>query len=176
MVSFDAVSLFINVSPPKTIEIITNRLYPEDDPLLNQLSFKKEVFKKLTLCFTQELFAYKDRLYKQIERVTMGFPLGPTMANFLLSHLKEKIFADKSICWHKLRLVGSPASPGRATSQLCRVRCIELAGFSQIVFMIMSNRLVLTSTSLLCPKSRLLSIMRGLETLCHFTKSVRFFK
>ena len=37
-----------------------------------------------------------DRFYKQVERIIMGNPLGPTMANFFMAHLIEKIFAEKS--------------------------------------------------------------------------------
>ena len=33
---------------------------------------------------------FNDRLYKQIDGVTMGSPLGPTLANFFLGHLEEK--------------------------------------------------------------------------------------
>ena len=33
---------------------------------------------------------YKDRLYKQIDGMTMGSPLGPTLANFFFEHLKEQ--------------------------------------------------------------------------------------
>ena len=104
IISFDAVSLFTNVSLFETIKIIANRLYSQNDPLLNQLPLKKEVFKKLMFCDTQGLFMHKDRLYKQIEGVTMGSPLGPTISNFFLGHLEEKIFDDKSICLPKLYL------------------------------------------------------------------------
>ena len=82
MVSFDAVLLFINVPLSETIEIIANHFYPEDDPLLNQLPFKKEVFKKLMFCAAQGLFMNKDPLHKQINGVTMGSLLEPTIANF----------------------------------------------------------------------------------------------
>ena len=33
-----------------------------------------------------------DKLYKQIDGVTMGSPLGPTLANFFRGCLEEKIF------------------------------------------------------------------------------------
>ena len=33
---------------------------------------------------------YKDKLYKQIDGVTMGSCLGPTLANFFLGCLEEK--------------------------------------------------------------------------------------
>ena len=43
---------------------------------------------------TQELFMYNDKLYKQIDGVTMGSPLDPTLANFFLGCLEEKIFEN----------------------------------------------------------------------------------
>ena len=49
MVSFNVVSLFTNVPLYKTIEIIANRLYP-DDPPLNQLSIQKSIQETDVLC------------------------------------------------------------------------------------------------------------------------------
>ena len=39
---------------------------------------------------------HNERFYKQVEGIIMGNPLGPTMANFFMAHLEEKIFAEKS--------------------------------------------------------------------------------
>ena len=47
---------------------------------------------------------FNNRLYKQIDGVTMGSPLGPTLANFFLRHLEEKIFAQNSSAAPKLYL------------------------------------------------------------------------
>ena len=47
---------------------------------------------------------FNDRLYKQIDRVTMGSPLGPTLANFFLGHLEKKMFAQISLAAPKLYL------------------------------------------------------------------------
>ena len=46
----------------------------------------------------------KDRLYKQVDGVTMGSLLGVTIANLFLGHLEEKVFADKPFCLPKLYL------------------------------------------------------------------------
>ena len=40
---------------------------------------------------TQGLFMYKDKLYKQINDVTIGSCLGPTLANFFFGCLEEKL-------------------------------------------------------------------------------------
>ena len=43
---------------------------------------------------TQGLFMYNNKLYKQIEGVTIRSPLGPTLAIFFLRCLEEKLFEN----------------------------------------------------------------------------------
>ena len=45
------------------------------------------------LLATQGIFMHNERFYKQVEGIIMGNQLGPTMANFCMAHLEEKIFA-----------------------------------------------------------------------------------
>ena len=52
MVSFDVVSLFINVPLVKTIDIIINRLYDEHNN--NSIPIPKDIFKKLLLLAPKE--------------------------------------------------------------------------------------------------------------------------
>ena len=40
---------------------------------------------------TTGLFLYKDVLYQQIDGVTMGSPLGPSLANFFMANLETKM-------------------------------------------------------------------------------------
>ena len=94
MVSFDVISLFTNVPLVETIDIIINRLYDEHNN--NSIPIPKDIFKKLVLLATQGIFMHNERFYKQVEGIIMGNPLGPTMANFFMAHLEEKIFAEKS--------------------------------------------------------------------------------
>ena len=42
------------------------------------------------------MFLYKDKLYKQVDGVTMGSPLGPTLANFCLAHFESQLLSDNS--------------------------------------------------------------------------------
>ena len=90
--SFDVVSLCTNVPLSETIELIINRLYADGNPYA--IPFDKVVFRKLMFMATQGLFMYKDKLYKQIDGVTMGSCLGPTLANFFLGCLEEKLLAS----------------------------------------------------------------------------------
>ena len=90
MISFDVVSLFTNVPLAETIELVIERLYDNNNS--NAIPFEKSIFRQLIFMATQGLFMYNDKLYKQIDGVTMGSPLGPTLANFFLGCLEEKIF------------------------------------------------------------------------------------
>ena len=82
MVSFDVKSFFSNVLLQETIDLISNKIYAKNSNA-NYLPIKKENFKKLLNLATKGIFLYKDKLYQQIDGVSMGSPLGPTIANFL---------------------------------------------------------------------------------------------
>ena len=89
MVSFDVVSLFTNVPLAETIELVIERLYDNNNS--NAIPFEKSVFRQLMIMATQGLFVYNDKLYYKIDGVTIGSPLGPTLANFFQGCLEEKI-------------------------------------------------------------------------------------
>ena len=52
------------------------------------------MFRKLIFMATQGLFMYNDKFYEQRDSVTIGSCLGPTLANFFLGCLEEKLFAN----------------------------------------------------------------------------------
>ena len=97
LVSFDVVSLFTNVPLSETIELITDFLYSHKSKVRPPLP--KSNFKKLLTCATSGLFMYKDKVYQQTDGVTMGNPLGPTLANFFMANIESKIFESPS-CDH----------------------------------------------------------------------------
>ena len=45
---------------------------------------------------TSGIFMYHNRYFRQVDGVTMGSPLGPTMANFCLADLEAKLLRDSS--------------------------------------------------------------------------------
>ena len=94
LVSFDVVSLFTNLPLEETIKLIADELFSEENK--NQPLMKKEIFIKLLRLATQGQFLYKDILYKQIDSVTMGSPLGLTIANFFLTNLENGILKNKN--------------------------------------------------------------------------------
>ena len=105
VVSFDVSSLFTNVPLEETIQIITNAIYSENNSNQNQQPpIKKEAFIKLLRLATQGIFMHKERFYQQHDGVSMGSPLGPTIANFFLSHLENNILKRNSNFHPKLYL------------------------------------------------------------------------
>ena len=84
MVSFDVVSLFTNVPLIETIDIIIQRLYSNTAVVTPDIP--KKIFRKMLLLCTQGMFLYKDVLYRQLDGVAMGSPLGPSIANMFMAH------------------------------------------------------------------------------------------
>ena len=44
----------------------------------------------------KDFFTFTDKLYKQIDGVAMGSPLGLTLANFFLGNLENSVFEHSS--------------------------------------------------------------------------------
>ena len=97
IVSFDVVSLFTNIPLGETIEIIVNALYAETSIRIPPVP--KMVFKCLLQMATGGMFMYKDILFKQVDGVAMGSPLGPSLANFFLGHIENtSVFDNPDFC------------------------------------------------------------------------------
>ena len=73
-----------------TIHIIADKIYETKE----KPKFEKEVFIKLMEMATSGIFMYGDKYFKQTDGVTMGSPLGPTMANFCLSHFENQLLEE----------------------------------------------------------------------------------
>ena len=91
VVSFDVISLFTNVPLKETIEIVIDYLYADT---INVMHVDKKIFRRLVYFATQEVFRFNEKLYKLVDGVIIGNPLGPTLANFFLGHLEKKLFAN----------------------------------------------------------------------------------
>ena len=88
LVSFDVESLFTNVPLDETINLAVDYVYSEESRCKPQ--YDRRHFKKL-LCFaTSGEFIYRDRLFRQVDGVAMGSPLGPTLANLFLAHYERQ--------------------------------------------------------------------------------------
>ena len=72
----------------ETIEICTNELFKKSETVegLSKIEFKE----LLSVATKDSQFIFDGTLFKQIDGVTMGSPLGPTLANaFLVYHKKN---------------------------------------------------------------------------------------
>ena len=59
--------------------------------------YSKETLKKLLQIATGGYFLHRGRPCCQIDAVTMGSPLGPTLANFLGAHLENQFMAQRDV-------------------------------------------------------------------------------
>ena len=81
MVSFDVESLFTNIPLEKCIDLAVNYI-SEGNPDL-KLSELRSLF---TVATAQTHFLINGSFYDQIDRVAMGSPLAPVLANLFMGH------------------------------------------------------------------------------------------
>ena len=91
LVSFDVESLFTNIPLKETIDLVADYVYKVKEAAP---PFSKTVFKNMLKHATGGYFLHNGNLYTQVDGVTMGSPLGPTLANFFLAHLESQLFAE----------------------------------------------------------------------------------
>ena len=92
--SLDVESLFTNVPIDDTINIIINLAY--NHPIIAPPKIPSNLLRELLeMCTKESPFVTPDgRIFKQIDGVAMGSPLGPTFANFYMGYLEETTFSD----------------------------------------------------------------------------------
>ena len=80
-------SLFNNIHLDETIDICINQLFENTDTVEG---FTKSDFKQLLCLATKEsYFIFNSLLYKQIDGVAMGSPLGPSLVTTFLSYQEK---------------------------------------------------------------------------------------
>ena len=88
MASLDVESLFTNIPLEETIDNIINNLFLTTDKVHN---FESEELKQLlTFAAYDSFFLFGGEYYAQINGVTMGSPLGPTLDNDFCCHFEKK--------------------------------------------------------------------------------------
>ena len=92
LVSFDVESLFTNVPLLETIDIAVDKVYSPDNTFIPP--FPKETFKQLLHLATTGIFSFNNTLYQQIDGLSMGNPLAPTLANLFVGELESKYLAN----------------------------------------------------------------------------------
>src|ERR1700743_1307809 len=89
MISLDNESLFTNVPVSETIDIILRQLYPQDNVIYQGFS-KSDFHNLLKLAVEDSYFSFNNELYRQIDGMSMGSPLGPLFANIFLSYYESE--------------------------------------------------------------------------------------
>ena len=91
-ISFDVKSSFTSIPLKETVEIILNKIYEEK---MITTTLKKRTMKKLLLdaCIKTQFFVNGD-IYKQIDGVSVGSPLSPTLANIIMIALEDGMMKD----------------------------------------------------------------------------------
>ena len=94
LASLDVESLFTNVPIDRTIEIIIEHCY--NDPNILPPDIPKKILKELLEICTKEapFKSPNGKLYRQVDGVAMGSPLGPTFANYYMAHTENLILND----------------------------------------------------------------------------------
>ena len=94
---------------PEVIDDIFNSLFDNQKVIFtagplkrNQTRMSKRTLKKMMKLCTEGMFLYKGKLYKQVDGVAMGSPLGPTLANWYMGTIEKKLFANHMPSYPKL--------------------------------------------------------------------------
>ena len=88
-VLFDVKSLFTNIPLKKVVNIVQKLVY--DEKLITTQLEKRTLKKLLIDCCIKITFSFNNELYQQVLGVSMGSPLGPTLANILMTALEDEI-------------------------------------------------------------------------------------
>ena len=91
MISYDVTSLFTNIPLNETLDIAVNEII-KNEP---NIKMNKKELKKLFIFATSEShFIFNNKIYDQIDGVTMGSALGPVLANLFMGHHEENWIKD----------------------------------------------------------------------------------
>ena len=93
LASFDVRSLFDNIPLEETIDICI-----KECERLNIVpcNLTRKEFKSLLdiISVKESIFIFGDQLFKQVDGVAMGSPVGPTLANLFLCYHESKWLSD----------------------------------------------------------------------------------
>ena len=104
MASLDIDSLFTNVPLEETNKICINQLFQSENKVFGLN--KKEMHEMLSLTTKESIILFDNCFYSQIDGVSMGSPLGPTLANVFLCYHENQWLSDcpkhfKPVCYKR---------------------------------------------------------------------------
>ena len=86
LVSFDVSSLFTNILLNETIELALDYILSNNP----EVNISRKNLKKLFQFTTSEThFYFNEEIYEQVDRVVMGSPLAPVLANLFMGHHEQ---------------------------------------------------------------------------------------
>ena len=88
MASLYVESLLTKIPLNETINNCVSDLHSKN--LYNRKLSKRDLFKLLETATSESSFIFDYLLYKQVDRVAMGSPLGPTLGNAFLCHYEKE--------------------------------------------------------------------------------------
>ena len=88
MGSLDVDSLFTNIPLDEIVDICVIQLFENTDTV--EVFTKSELKQLICLATKESYFTFKSLLYKQIDGVAVGLPLGSCLANAFLSYIVRK--------------------------------------------------------------------------------------
>ena len=90
MVSYDVTALYTNVPTTEAINICTEKLFPTDTTMINGLG-REEFSRLLSLTCSNNQFLFNNKLYEQLDGLSMGNPAAPAIANTFMCHFEEQL-------------------------------------------------------------------------------------
>ena len=97
MVSSDVVSLFTKVPTDETLAVVRDKLAA--DLLLEECTciLIDNLMEMLTFCVETTYFGLGSDIYRQEERLAMGLPLSPVLANIYMEYFKQMALGSTSL-------------------------------------------------------------------------------
>ena len=94
--TFDVQSLFTNVPVREVIDIILECLYTSgNSPKVDMIPLSRENLKiLLELCSLDVEFSFDGKLWRQVDGMAMGSPLGPAFANIFVGFHEKKLLSQ----------------------------------------------------------------------------------
>ena len=92
MASLDVESLFTNIPLDEVIDICIDDQFCDTNTIHNL--DRNDIRKLLTLAAYESSFIFERVMYRQIDGVAMGSPLGPILANAFLCHFEKQWLSE----------------------------------------------------------------------------------